>query len=90
MITQGHAAKLKERIAEYRNSLISLIGEEDVELKENILQALNTPDPPVNLKEGGENKSWETQRFQDKPLIAVLTLLSKIQIDVNKLLVFTN
>ena len=82
MITQGHAAKLKERIAEYRNSLISLIGEEDVELKENILQALNTPDPPVNLKEGGENKSWETQRFQDKPLIAVLTLLSKIQIDV--------
>lgn len=82
MITQGNAAELKESIAEYRNSLISLIGEDDVELKENILQALNTPDPPVNLKEGGENKSWETQRFQDKPLIAVLTLLSKIQIDV--------
>jgi gliding motility-associated protein GldM len=82
MITQGNAAELKNRIIEFRSELIELIGEDDVELVENILQSLDTPDPPVNLKEGGENKSWETQRFQDKPLIAVLTLLSKIQIDV--------
>jgi len=82
LITQGHAVDLKEKIAGYRENLISLIDEDDTELKDNIVQALGTPDPPINLKEGGENKSWETQRFLDKPIVAVLTLLSKIQIDV--------
>jgi len=82
MITQGNAAELKERILEYRSSLTGLIADDDVELRQSVLKALETPDPPVSLREGGENKSWATERFMSKPLIAVLTLLSKIQIDV--------
>ncbi len=82
MITQKNATALKEEIEKFRNDLISLLEEEDVELKETIMTALDTSDPRVNLREGGEKKSWETERFLDKPLVAVLTLLSKIQIDI--------
>lgn len=82
MITQKRAEDLKNRITTYRNDLVSLLTEDDTELRETILQELETADPPVNLKEGGENKTWEIQHFLDKPLMAILTLLSKIQIDV--------
>ncbi len=82
MITQKNATELKESINQYKNELVSLISEDDVELRETVLTALDTSDPPVNLREGGEKKSWEAERFLDKPLVAVLTLLSKIQIDV--------
>ncbi len=82
MITQKHGEELKQHIADYRNTLVGFVDEDDVDLKDNILTTLETPDPEVNLREGGEKKSWESQRFLDKPLVAVLTLLSKIQIDV--------
>lgn len=82
MITQKNAEELKEKIITYKNELITLIAEDNVELKESILRDLETADPPPNLKEGGENKSWETQYFLDKPLVAILTLLSKMEIDV--------
>lgn len=82
MITQKNATELKLAMEDYRSALIAFIDENDEDLKNTIISALNTSDPPINLKEGGENKSWETERFLDKPLVAVLTLLSKIQIDV--------
>lgn len=82
MITQKNATVLKDNISEYRNILVGFIQEQDEELKNTVLSALDTSDPPVNFKEGGEAKSWESEYFLDKPLIAVLTLLSKIQIDV--------
>ncbi|SHF94266.1 gliding motility-associated protein GldM [Mariniphaga anaerophila] len=82
MITQKKATELKERVEEYRATLISLIDDSDEELRNTIMSALHTSDPKANIKEGGESKSWETERFLDKPLVAVLTLLSKIQIDV--------
>lgn len=82
MIAQERANQLKLEIEKYRDFLVGLLTEDDVELKETIIQELETNDPPVNIKEGGDSKSWETQHFENKPLIAVLTLLSKIQIDV--------
>ena len=82
MITKKNATALKEKIESYRENLIALLDESDVELINTVATALDTSDPPINLREGGENKSWETERFLDKPLVAVLTLLSKIQIDV--------
>ena len=82
MITQKKAEELKAKIIDYREKLVSLLTEDDAELRNNILQELDTSDPPVDLKEGGEKKTWEVQHFEDKPLVAVLTLLSKIQIDV--------
>ena len=82
MITQKRAEELKNKIITYRDDLTSMLTEDDTDLRNTILQELETADPPVNLKEGGENKTWEIQHFLDKPLMAILTLLSKIQIDV--------
>lgn len=82
MLTQRKAEELKAKIVEFKENLISLLSDDDTELKHNILQELDTDDPPVNLKEGGERKTWEVQHFENKPMMAVLTLLSKMQIDV--------
>ncbi len=82
MITQQRANELKLRVNEYRDFLVELLGSDNEELKNTILSELNTDDPKRNLKAGSEGKSWESEHFEDKPLIAVMTLLSKIQIDV--------
>ncbi|MDX9909712.1 MAG: hypothetical protein RBS23_09650, partial [Mariniphaga sp.] len=82
LITQKKATELKEEIKKFRSELISLIDESDTELIETINSALDTSDPPINYREGGESKSWETERFLDNPLAASLTILSKMQIDV--------
>ena len=81
MIQQKKAADLKESIKEYRDFLTSDL-EEGSPLRENIIKQLDTPDPKIDLSEGGEKKSWESQYFESKPLIAVITLLSKMQIDI--------
>ncbi len=82
LITQKKATELKEEIKKFRSELISLIDESDTELIETINSALDISDPPINFREGGESKSWETERFLDNPLAASLTILSKMQIDV--------
>lgn len=82
MITQKRAEELKARVDNYRKFLIQTMGDGNQELKSTILSELNTSDSKGNFKEGTEKKSWESEHFEDKPLIAVLTLLSKIQIDV--------
>jgi gliding motility-associated protein GldM len=81
MITQKKANDLKESIVEYRNFLASFL-EDGSPLKDNIIKQLDTSDPKMNLLEGGEKKTWEILHFESKPLIAVVTLLSKMQIDV--------
>ncbi|MBN1822172.1 MAG: gliding motility protein GldM [Prolixibacteraceae bacterium] len=82
MVTKKRAEELKEKIIQHKEFLMGIIDEDDTELRETILQELDTSDPPVKTRDGGERKSWEVQNFDSKPLIAVLTLLSKIQIDI--------
>ncbi len=82
MITQKRASELKQAIIDYREFLISMISEEDVELKQTILSELDISDPEKKTKKDSKYKTWESEHFEDKPLIAVLTLLSKINIDV--------
>ena len=79
MIARKRAQELKRKIGEYRDFMVSMIGEDDAELKDVIMQELETRDSRFNLKEG--NKTWEIQYFESKPLASILTLLSKIQID---------
>ncbi len=81
MIQQKKATDLKNSINEYRTFLSSLL-EQGSPLSENIIKQLDTSDPRINLREGGEKKTWESLRFESKPLIAVITLLSKMQIDI--------
>ena len=81
MITQGKANELKNEINGYREFLASLL-EADSPARESIIKQLDTSDPKINLREGGEKKTWEILHFESKPLIAVITMLSKIQIDI--------
>jgi gliding motility-associated protein GldM len=81
MINKKKAEDLKNSIEEYREFLASFL-DADSPLRENIFKQLDTSDPKINLKEGGEKKSWESLNFESKPLIAVITMLSKMQIDI--------
>lgn len=81
MIAQKGATELREEIGTFREYLISIIPEEETHLRETLIQELETADSRFTLK-GGERRSWESLYFENKPLAAILTLLSKMQIDV--------
>ncbi len=81
MIQKKKANELKNEINQYRDFLASFL-EEGSTLHENIMKQLDTPDPRIDLSEGGVKKTWESLHFESKPLIAVITLLSKMQIDI--------
>ena len=79
MITKKNGTALKKAIIDYRNSLLALVDTSNTALIASINKSLNTDPPPP--KEGS-TPSWEESRFQGYPLIAVITLMSKIQSDV--------
>jgi len=81
MIQQKKGNDLKNSINEFREFL-SGYTEAGSPLRENIIKQLDTSDPRVKLAEGGEKQTWETLNFESKPLIAVITLLSKMEIDI--------
>jgi gliding motility-associated protein GldM len=82
MIAQKRASQLKGKISDYKNFMISMIDDgSDAQLKEIIIRELETPDSRFNLR-SGERKPWENQYFENKPLASIMTLLSKLQIDV--------
>ncbi len=81
MIRLKKAEDLNEDITSYKAFLLGQLTE-DSPLRETITQELDTSDPRKRLKEGGDNKTWEIQHFENIPIIAVITLLSKLQIDI--------
>jgi len=81
MIRLKRAEELRQSIKNVKEQFLGLIPE-DSPVRHTINQELDTSDPRVTIKEGGEKRTWEIEHFEDKPLIAVITLLSKIQIDV--------
>ncbi|MCW0483139.1 gliding motility protein GldM [Gaoshiqia sediminis] len=81
MIRLKRATELKESISSLREELLALV-EEEGPIRTSIIQDLDTSDPRSRLKEGGEKKTWESEHFENKPIIAVIALLSKIQIDI--------
>lgn len=82
MIAQNKAQELKAKIAEYKNFMISEVGTADPELKEIIMQELETADAQKNVSRGEGKKTWEIQHFESKPLAGILAFMSKLQIDV--------
>jgi len=79
MVTKKHGLALKKAIESYRKSLLILVDTSNTELIASINKSLDTADPPT--KEG-RTPSWEESKFEGYPLIAVITLMSKIQSDV--------
>ncbi len=82
MIKQKNAFELKDKIIAFKNDLVGLLGEEGGNLKETILSTLETEDPKRGGMGANEKKTWESLHFENTPLAAILTVLSKIQIDV--------
>jgi gliding motility-associated protein GldM len=75
----GKANDLRNALEEYREYLLSLIDEKGTDTRESIKTSLNTDDPPA--KEG-EIIRWQDVHFEELPLVAVITLMSKMQSDV--------
>lgn len=82
MIRLGRAEDLKTDIIALKEAFLALL-DEDSPIRATIEQELDTSDPKSTLKEGAADKrTWEIEHFDNKPLIAVITLLSKMQIDI--------
>ncbi len=79
MLTGGKGKILKERIDNFRENLLKIVCDDNPVLCKSIKANLNTSNPPVK---DGEFKSWEEDNFENIPLIAVVTLLTKMQTDV--------
>lgn len=71
----GASRDLKNRLNEYRAQLNNYILPKD---KSKVKIDINTDDP----KYSEENENWELYNFYDRPLVASLTILSKLKTDV--------
>ncbi len=79
MMTKKNGTLLKKAIDDYRNFLLSSIDPSQTSLIASINKNLDTTDPPGVE---GSKPSWESSKFAGYPLIAVITLMSKIQSDI--------
>jgi len=80
MVVNGKGDELKNKIDALRDFLKTYVKPESTGLLESIDNNLDTSDPPEN--EGGEKESWVQYNFEHLPLIAVITLMSKMQADI--------
>jgi gliding motility-associated protein GldM len=78
MINKGNGQILQESLEEYREFLKNMVDEPSIQ------SSLTTTFSFEERKEkyGSGMLSWVQQNFQDMPLIAAVTILSKIQTDV--------
>lgn len=74
----GKGKELRERINNYRTYVAAML--DDTLKRQNIENALSTA--PRELRAVGKSKSWEEGMFENMPVVASVTLLSKIQNDL--------
>lgn len=78
-----HGEKLRDSIGDYKSILLSLV--DDPELQKVISSNLATPAPkeePGSKNEKLGRKKWEDAMFGEKPTVAAISMLTKIQNDV--------
>jgi gliding motility-associated protein GldM len=76
---KGKAHTLKALMNDYREFLIATLDGKNPSAEEALRSSLNTDD---GKDPDGQPSSWENLTFQTMPLVAVETLLSKMQVDV--------
>lgn len=78
-----HGEKLRDSIGDYKNVLLSLVDDKGVQ---NVIASnLATPDPkeePGAKDEKLGKKKWEDEMFGEKPTVAAIAMLTKIQNDI--------
>jgi gliding motility-associated protein GldM len=77
----GKANDLKALLEDYRTFLIDEILAGKSVTSETAVRSMINTDPVYNSKTK-EDERWENGTFQTLPLVAVITILSKIQLDV--------
>lgn len=77
MITNGEGPKLKAKVLEARKQFLSLVDPKD---QKSMVIQLDAQDPKPG--KDGLARSWESLQFENVPLTAAVTLLSKLQNDV--------
>jgi gliding motility-associated protein GldM len=77
----GKGFDLRAAINDYRDSLIKIINGRNKTIEDALRASLNTAD---GKKEGntGTPEAWPNNTFQTMPLVAVIAMLTKIQVDV--------
>jgi gliding motility-associated protein GldM len=76
----GKANTLKALIASFRDDMITqVIAGKNLAIEESLKTILNTDD---GKDKSGDKERWENLNFQSLPLVAVITILSKMQVDV--------
>jgi gliding motility-associated protein GldM len=75
----GKANDLKALMASYRDDMISIINGKNISIEESLKSIFDTRD---GLNKSKEKERWENLNFQALPLVAVITILSKMQVDV--------
>jgi gliding motility-associated protein GldM len=75
----GKANDLKALIASYREDMIQIVNGKNLSIEESLKSIFDTRD---GLDKSGEKERWENLNFQTLPLVAVITILSKMQVDV--------
>lgn len=73
--SKGASRELKNMLNEYKKTLTGFIEPID---RKKVKVDINTEDP----ENSGENENWEVYNFYDRPLVASLTILSKLKNDV--------
>jgi len=79
MIAKNYGTQLKHAIEMYKDSLVKVFDPADSAQIASIHKSLDTSDPPPFE---GSRPSWEVSKFEGYPLIAVITLMSKLQSDI--------
>jgi gliding motility-associated protein GldM len=75
----GKANDLKAVLSEYREFLITTLDGKNPSAEEALRKSLNTDDAK---NKDGVTERWENLNFQTLPLVAVITIMSKMQVDV--------
>lgn len=85
----GKARELKNKLIELKTKFIALIQDPKIDLpnkeirvKELADLGINTDDNPNASPDKPEEKYWETSKFADVPMAAVITMLTQIQSQV--------
>jgi gliding motility-associated protein GldM len=75
----GKANDLKALMNSYRDDMIDIVAGKNISIEESLKSIFNTDDA---LNKNKEMERWENLTFQALPLVAVITILSKMQVDV--------
>lgn len=80
---KGKGFDLRNKMEEYRNFLLSLIPESEGNsiVRQSIEKNVNTTPPPPKSAETA-HQTWEQSQFAHIPLVAVITMLTKLQSDI--------